>query len=240
VLERVLDVRHDPALEPPQDQAARFERVKRLPCVVEVLDSFQDATPERLPDHRGAEQRPPGRRRERVDPRRDRRSDGRRQLLGRRVVDERCHELLDEQRIAPGGLDDAVDGALLCVHEQRAGDARCLVRGEWREWQGGVPEHARAPRRPPLDELGPREREEHHRVVPNVGHEVIDQVKHRVIRPVQVLEHEQERVAFGHVLDEPTCAEQQMDLVVWRRVEPEPEEHRQEARGLGDVGLGEE
>jgi hypothetical protein len=88
-----------------------------------------------------------------------------------------------------------------------------------------VAEHAGAPRRPALDELGPRQREEDHRMVPDVGDEVVDQVEQRVVPPMQVLEDEEERLANGQVLDQPARPEQQVDLIVRRRVQAESQDH---------------
>jgi hypothetical protein len=41
---------------------------------------------------------------------------------------------------------------------------------------------------------------------------------------VQVLEHEQQRFAFGHVFDQPAHREQQVDGLVRRFVQPETQQ----------------
>ena len=65
-----------------------------------------------------------------------------------------------------------------------------------------------------------------HPRVADVDDEVVDQVEQRVVRPVHVLEHEQERLPLGEMLHEHPHREQQVDRLVGRRVEPE-------ARGSG-------
>jgi hypothetical protein len=103
-----------------------------------------------------------------------------------------------------------------------------------------VADHPGAPGGPPLEELGTREREEHDPMVPDVRDEVVDQVEQSVVGPVQVLEHEQQRFAFGHLLDQPAHREQEMHRLVRRFVQPETEQQRQVPRLLGDVGLEEQ
>ena len=108
------------------------------------------------------------------------------------------------------------------------------------ERQRRVADHAGAPVRPAFEELGPRERDEHDAVVAHVRHEVVDQLEQRVVRPVQVLEHEQERFAFGQMLEQLPDREQQVDRLVRRLVEPQTQQQRQVPRGLRDVGSREQ
>ena len=67
--------------------------------------------------------------------------------------------------------------------------------------------------------------------------QVVDQVEQRIVRPVHVLEDQQERLPFGEMLHQHPHREQQVDRLIGRRVEPEPEEQAQVARGIGGAGV---
>ena len=76
-------------------------------------------------------------------------------------------------------------------------------------------------------------------MVPDVRHEVVDQVEQRVVGPVQVLEHQQERLAL-EVLDQSAHREQQVDRFVRRLVHAQTQQQREVPSDLGRVGFGEE
>ena len=130
VLEAVLDVAGDLALWVPDDQPAVLERVQRVDHTVGRHHGGEHVAPEGVPDHRGVEQHRPRARRERVDPRRDRREHGRRQLLGPGLVGDRGRELLEEQRVPLAGGHDALDRRRAHLGEQRRGDGHGFVRRE--------------------------------------------------------------------------------------------------------------
>ena len=109
VLERELDVALDLALRASR-RSARAPRARRAPRrAFQLADPVQHAAPERLPDHRRVQQRGPRGGRKRVDPRGDRGAHGRRQLLAGDLVRHRGDQFLEEQRVALGDRDDALD-----------------------------------------------------------------------------------------------------------------------------------
>ncbi len=99
VLERVLDVALQLTLGTSLHQAAGLEGLEGLVDVVELPDTLDHASPERLPDHRCVQQARARAGRERVDPRRDGRTYRRRQLIDVGVVRDRRGELFEEERV---------------------------------------------------------------------------------------------------------------------------------------------
>ena len=224
VLERELDVALDLALRAPEDQAPFLEPVERLVDRRQLADPLQHAAPEGRTDHGGVEQGRARRRRQRVDPRGDRRSHGRRQLLARDLVRHRGDQLLQEEGVPFGDRHHALDGGGRRLREEGGRHRLRVGIAERLERKGRLADQPAAPGASGLEELGPREREDHHPRVPDVRHEVIDQVEQGVVGPVHVLEHEQQRLAPSEMLHEHPHREQEVDRLVRRSVEAEPEE----------------
>ena len=85
---------------------------------------------------------------------------------------------------------------------------------------------ARAPRRPALGELGPREGDHEDRMVPRRLEQVLDEVEQARVGPLHVLEREDCRVRLGEPLEEePPRAEELLTLA--RLVIAEPEQLRE-------------
>ena len=95
-------------------------------------------------------------------------------------------------------------------------------------------DHPTAPRPSRLEELGPREREDHQPRVPHMGDEVVDRIQQSVVGPMHVLEHEQDRLPLGEMLHEHPHREQQVDRLAGRGVEAETEEQAEVPGRLGD------
>ena len=123
------------------------------------------------------------------------------------LVDEHRHELLDEERVALGRLDDAGPDALVeaGLAEQVLGDRARLVLAEAPELDPHVA-RARGPLRQALDELvAGRADEEERRVLGRV-HDVLDEVEEGRLRPVDVLEEDDERPWSRERLEQPAGA----------------------------------
>ena len=107
----------------------------------------------------------------------------------RAVVDEHAHELLDEERVALGGVFDAAGdlriqlGGAEEIPEQRVQ----LVGAERLEEQALA-----GPAGTQLEQVGARERQHEHRRAAAPADEVLDEVEQRRLGPVQVLEDEHE------------------------------------------------
>ena len=236
VLEGVLDVAGDRALGSPEHQPARLERVERVLDIRDRADRLHHAAPERVPDDRRVQDRIARLRRQRVDPGRDRGANRRWQLLGRGIVRHRRRELLDEQRVAAGRRHHPLDRVRRRVLQQRRDHLGGLVRQQGFERQRRVAGHACPPTRSRLQELGPREREEHDAVVPDVRDQVVDELEQCIVGPVQVLEHEQQGFALGQPFDQLPRRELQVDRVVGRLVQAQSQQQREVACGVVDLG----
>ena len=101
-------------------------------------------------------------------------------------VERVAARLLDEPGLHVGGEHGTV--------EQRAEQPRRLLVGERRERDRLRVQPSPAPRRPPFEQLGPRGAEHEQRDVARPVDQVVDEVERAVVGPVQVLEHEDERV----------------------------------------------
>ena len=212
VLERELHVALDLAL---RNVAARG-RAPRGPRATSSTSSsspmpLQHAAPERLPDHGGVQQRGPRVGRERVDPRRDRGPHRGGQLAAAGLVADRRHQLLEEQRVPLRRRDDLRDRRRVGSREQRADDLGRLaaVSGS----SGSVVWPIM-----PAPHVGRASRNSGRASARNatgwsrdVGDQVVDQVQQRVVRPMHVLEHEQQRTPLRQELHDAARREQQVD-----------------------------
>ncbi len=82
------------------------------------------------------------------------------------------------------------------------------------------------PGRPLLQQLRPRQRDHEQRLVARPIEQVLDEVEHRRVRPLHVLEGEDRRVRVGEPLEEQTPCREQILPLVGRRL-PEAEQLRQ-------------
>ena len=239
VLEREFDVSLDLALRVTEDQPAGLERLERL-VRLQVSHPVQDAAPEVMPDHRCVEQRGARVRREGVDAPGDGGPDGRRQLVARDRVRHGGAQFLEEQRVPLGHRHDPFDRR--CVRRrQQCGRHRLRVeRAERLERERRLSDHPAAPGPTGLEELRSGERHHQQPSVADVDDQVVDQVEQRIVRPVHVLEDQQERLPLGEMLHQHPHREQQVDRLIGRRVQPEPEEQAQVARGIGGAAVREE
>ena len=134
-------------------------------------------------------------------------------------------ELLDEEGVALGALDDHVD---LVVGEHRAAAPDRDQAGDQLAHLGGVerlegdPVHALEAR--PLGDLGAQRvlavqvvgavgRDERHRLAERTGEQEAHQVTGRLVGPVEVLDHEEERLLLGGGLEEGVHGIEQRGLV---------------------------
>ena len=147
------------------------------------------------------------------------RLDRRRRVVGaalasqQAAVDEHPHSLDRVERDALGPLEDL--GAEL---GRQAGNGALeqpleLRRGERLEVERGEAALRRAPRRPPLDELGPGGREDEDRPVARPVEQVLDEVEQGVIGPVKILEEQDRRRRVGEALEEDAPRAEQVLLV---------------------------
>ena len=107
-------------------------------------------------------------------------------------------ELLDEQRIALRELGDALAHGGRRV--ERVEQAVRVQAGQRLEPQRRL--RPRQPLRPSLRQLGPRDAEEQHACGSEADREVLDQVEQRLLGPVDVVEHCDERLLAGEILEQ--------------------------------------
>ncbi len=180
------------------------------------------------------------------------------QLPARALLDEQvlvlqqAHELLGVEGVATGTVEDRLlqlggdHGGL----EQRRDETRGLLLRERREVDRRRVAQAVAVVGVPLEQLRPCGADHEQRHAFGAVGEVLEEREHRLVGPVQVLEHEHGRVLFGDVLEEPPPGGEQLLALGGRgRLDPEQRqqalaepgalvafgEHRVEL-GRGDVG----
>ena len=112
MLERELHVPGEVARGVATDEVACFEDGESAVDVVDVGEGVDDATPEDLADDGSGQESGPSVLGERVDPGGDRLAHRHWQVAARSTLDDRCRELLEEQRVPAGGLDDPCEAQL--------------------------------------------------------------------------------------------------------------------------------
>ena len=166
------------------------------------------ALPENLADHRRVQQQPPLGPVERVEPGGEQRlhRPGQRGRLDGVLLDQAVDHLLREQGVATGALGhlrhDPGPAAVLMggAGHQRRHQLAGLVRGERLERdRGGVLSPA-APAGPSLEELVPSEADQQQRAT-DPARQVVDQVEHSLVGPVDVVEREHEGSPLRDSLD---------------------------------------
>ena len=144
-------------------------------------------------------------------------------------------ELLGEERVARRDLDDAPTSfcrQLVASRERGEERDRLLLR------QGLEHERSLGPRRPLVEQLGPRDADGEDRPGGPLG-ELLDQVEQRRLCPVHVLEHEQQRALAGERLEE--AADGPRALAGGCRALGEPDQLEHALRDeLGVLGLRED
>ena len=113
------------------------------------------------------------------------------------AVEQRRHELLDEERVSFRAGDDAVAELLRKLVDQALG----LGFGQRLEPHGRRVPAARTPRRPRVEQLGARRGDDEQRAA-CIAHDALDQVEQRVVAPVQVLDEHDRRPIGRQTLEE--------------------------------------
>ena len=106
------------------------------------------------------------------------------------------------------------------------------VPGQALERQRRVRGQAASPGGPLAEQLGPREGEQEQRHVLDARGERLEQVEEAVVGPVDVVEHQQRRLARRERLDEDAGGEEERLAVGCVAVAADPDEHREVARVL--------
>ena len=123
--------------------------------------------------------------------------------VGVRVVLEVREQLLDEERVALRGLDDAL-AELGCQRvRQRIHKLVRVVVAERLEHDERRARARRRPGGPHVEEVGARRAEDEDRRVARRGGDVLDEVEQRRVGPVDVVDDEHERPRGGERLEEP-------------------------------------
>ena len=119
------------------------------------------------------------------------------------VVDQHLQHLFDEQRIPfRGGCDPPSRGCLeACGPEKVRDQRRALVVGEGLQLNGGGGELAAAPRRTGVQQLLPGQADQQDGRAPRPVGQVIDQVQEGGLRPVEVVEHQDQGALGRHDLE---------------------------------------
>ena len=132
----------------------------------------------------------------------DTRSDERLQRVGNTIVvaalGEHANGLLDEQRVAFRSIEQALGQGrrIRQVGDESGDELVTLLLGQRLELDGGRPHAASAPAWPHVEQVRSREAEDQQRRAHPVG-DVLDEVEHRLLGPVDVLEEEDERLHVG-------------------------------------------
>ena len=153
-----------------------------------------------------------------VEPRREQRLNRRRQLdpLDRAgdldpvvdppqvpVVDQHPDELLDKQGVALGrGQDPVGDGLGEIAAEQLTHERPAVRLGERLQEQRGRVQLPTCPSGPLVQELGTGHAQQQHRHIREPVRQIVNQIKQGRLRPVDVIEGDDERQAGGHRLAE--------------------------------------
>ena len=186
-----------------RETASRWTRSRRSSAASDgaeavgvARDALERAPPEDPADDRSVEDDLPLLGRERVEARRDEAADRAGQGLGGRPAlgHHRC-ELLDEERVPFRGLCHL--GGLRVGAEEVERELSGVAAAERLEGQGVVGEQAAAPRRPCVEQLRPRERQEQDGKIVQARGQELDQVEERRVRPVDVLEDERRRARLA-------------------------------------------
>ena len=197
VAERVLALGRPRGLD---DQSAPFQGTERGREVGVARDGSQDRLGERPADHRCELQRVLGFLVERVEPCGEERLERRRDRDVDVVLVDRGGDLLEEQRVAVGALEDLCADGRVLVRDERVDQPPALVVGERGERELGRPVWVlrlepllQPPRR--RFPIGPeREHEETRQLVDELCG--LDQDVHRrLVAPVEVLEDHEPRLA---------------------------------------------
>ena len=170
--------------------AAGDRRVAEIVDGARPEDAPGDGSP---PQHRALAERQP------VDPGRDHCLHRGRNTLGSAArLEQHPHRLLDEQRVALGRAEHRLAlgiGQLgrFAVHERRK-ELRAVLERQRLELDRGRAHVAATPRRPLVEEILAGKAEDEQRHVLDATREVLDQVEHRLLGQVDVLEDEHERL----------------------------------------------
>jgi hypothetical protein len=200
VPEAVLDVALETALLLAADEIALRELVERLGDVDAGRERLDEVPPERPPDHRRGEEDGAERRGEGVDAGGDRGGDRHGQPGVGDAVCEAGRKLLDEQRVALRDVDDAVHRVIRPGADEGRRELTRLLRAQRLERDARVRGEPRAPRLR-VEELGPREHDDHGRRVAHLRAEVLEQLELARCRPVDVLVDDERRPLVAEALD---------------------------------------
>ena len=199
VLEAVRALARDRRAALAGDEVAQEQVVEDGLEILDLGHQVRDgALPEDPADHRGALQQPLLVPRQPVDAGRDHRLQRVGDPLRRgAALEQHPRRLLDEERVALRLLEQRLPlrRRELAVGEQRVEQLLALGRRERLELGRRGAEAAAAPARPDVEQLRPREAEDHQRRVLDALGEVLDQLEQRLLGPVDVLEDEDQRPA---------------------------------------------
>src|SRR5207344_2840079 len=202
VLEPELDVAFEPTRRLTPDEVPALQILEDRVQIGDAADGSDDLLPERPPDDGRGKERGPSIGRKRIETRGDHGADGDRKLVDPALLGGCRRQLLDEEWIPFGDVDETPNRVAVRGGQQARGHLGRDVGRERIERDprlGGAPD---APRRPCVDELGPRERDEEHARIANVGAEILEEIELARRSPVDVLDDYERRVLLTHPLDE--------------------------------------
>ena len=128
----------------------------------------------------------------------------------RALLDEHAQHLLEEERVAAGCAADGVGGVLVERAREILEQLPRVVALQRRQ----LDRRRSGPRRPQLREIAAGEAADENRRVPSPAREVLDQIKKRRLRPLDVVENEQHGPLTRKRLEQP--AEGPVQLVAAR------------------------
>ena len=195
-------------------RAQRLERAAQVGA--RLAGVGHRALPERLADDRGGLQHAALRARQRVEAGREHGVDrlGQRLGLARALLEDPVDHLLGEQRVAARTAGD-LDRELLrnaALAQQRADQRAGVLLGERVEGERGRVQAPAAPPGAAVEELVARQAHEQGRPAGPPG-QVLDQVEHALVGPVDVLDGEDQRLAPARRLDQRSHAGEQEQVL---------------------------
>ncbi len=118
------------------------------------------------------------------------------------AVEQHPHHLHGVQRHAFGASQDLVPQLLWQPGDEPREELVHWLGSERLEGDGGEGPAARAPRRPPLEQLRARERHHVDRMIARPLEEVLDEIEQARVGPLHVLERQEDGIGVGEALEE--------------------------------------
>lgn len=119
------------------------------------------------------------------------------------IVDQHRNRLLREQRVALGGVDDPRTRGVVDASDQVLHEPLGFLGRQGLQRDRGRVELPAAPVRPEVQQIRPRHADHQDRRVPAPVGDLIHEVEQAGLSPLQVVQHDDQRLRTGQALQEP-------------------------------------